>query len=67
LAKAVTDGTIQKSVRSHSHRLKAKFYSKVKNLTREQALQLKPVTITDKGWIDLVKQWKDEHYQVIHA
>ena len=48
LAKAMTDGIIQKSVRSHRNRLKAKFYTKVKNITKEQALQLKPMSITDK-------------------
>ena len=67
LAKAVTDGIIQKSVRSHMHWLKAKFYSKVKNITDKQVLLLKQMTITDKDWIDLVKQWKNELYQVIRA
>ena len=52
MAKAVTDCIIKKITQTP---LKAKFYSKVKNLIEEQALKLKPVTITDKDWIYLVK------------
>ena len=43
------------------------FTIRLKNITDDQVLQLKPMTITHKDWIDLVKQWKDEHYQVIRA
>ena len=67
LAKSMMDSIIQKSMLSHRHRLKTKYFSKVKKLTEQQALKLRPLTITENDWTALVKQWQDEHYQVIRA
>ena len=45
----VTKSILQKSLRSHRHRLKKQYYTKVKDLTMEQAMKLKPPTLSEGG------------------
>ena len=63
LAKSVIDSIIRKIVRSHRHRLKIKYFSNIKKLTEQQALNLRPLTITENDWIALVHETPyDERY-----
>ena len=63
----VTKSILQKSLWSHRHRLKKQYYTKVKNLTIEQAMKLKPPTVNENDWKELLEQWSDEKFQVIHT
>jgi len=63
----VTKLILQKSLRSHRHRLKKQYYPKVKDLTIEQAMKLKPHTVREDGWKGLLQLLSDEKFQVIHT
>ena len=63
----VTKTILQKSLRSHRHRLKKEYYPKVKNLTIQQAKKVKPATVNENDWKELLQQWSDEKFQVTHT
>ncbi|KAM0839819.1 hypothetical protein ACQ4PT_060056 [Festuca glaucescens] len=64
LAKEICTDIIKKGIRQQRYRLKRDYWDKVKGLSLEQALLLKPDNVEEESWRNLLTILSNEHYKV---